>query len=128
MRRIAHRPEHVRRLQRARRAGRSCRNGDAFQVQRVVAATGHVDERAGADLRVEGIHPEARGAVDNPVAGIQIYDTSTTGVEIFNNTFHGGAGFVAPVIDIASDVTVATPQGTTRQLLGIGWTRAAFSR
>ena len=35
---------------------------------------------------------------------------------------------LAIIVITPQSVTVATPQGTTRQLLGIGWTRAAFSR
>ena len=67
-----------------------------------------INPETGAKIHDNIFAPRYDGLIVNLVAGITMSDTNTSGVEIYNNTFHGGPGFIAPAIDVGAGVTLAS--------------------
>jgi parallel beta-helix repeat protein len=67
-----------------------------------------INPESGAKIHNNIFAPRYDGQIVGLVSGIRLYDVNATGVEIYNNTFHGGLGFYAPAIDIGANATLTS--------------------
>jgi hypothetical protein len=80
-----------------------------------------IDPQAGAKIHDNIFGPRYDGQVVFHDAGIYAYDTTATDVEIYNNTFDGGQGFVGPVLAVGPGVTIASVRNNLFYDLYTNW-------
>jgi hypothetical protein len=65
-----------------------------------------INPQSGSKIHHNIFVPKYNGQTVNLGGGITLYDPVTSGVEIHNNTFHGGQGFSASAVHIDQNVTL----------------------